>query len=134
MSHFEKLKTMLTDLGYPIVNEIPEEEIVLITDETKALLNMVLDCEEDLLIIEQIIAKVQTDEPAYFKQILQINRHMTHGAFVLDEAAETLIYRATLELPNLDPNELDASINALTLGLMENLDFFLGQTRELSQA
>jgi hypothetical protein len=38
---------------------------------------------------------------------------------VLDDKAETVIYRDTLQLENLDRNELEASVHALSLGLAE---------------
>ena len=48
-----------------------------------------------------------------------MNRSLVHGAFVLDERAEFVIFRDTLQLENLDRNELEASIHALSLGLSE---------------
>jgi hypothetical protein len=134
MSYFEKVKNLLLELNYPIVNEVIEEEILVITDEQKAIFNMVLDCEDGLLVIEQAIAKFEGDNPELFKQLLQINRSITHGAFVLDEHGHTLIYRDTLQLENLDANELEASINALTLALIENMDFFLSTSKEKTDA
>ena len=47
------------------------------------------------------------------------------GAFVLNEEGDTLLYRNTLALDNLDLNELDTTINALSLGLAENGDELL---------
>ena len=42
-----------------------------------------------------------------------------HGAFVLDETGQKVIFRDTLQLENLDLNELEASINSLSLLLSE---------------
>ena len=49
-----------------------------------------------------------------------MNRELVYGAFVLNEEGDTLIYRNTLALENLDMNELESTINALSLGLAEN--------------
>jgi hypothetical protein len=51
-----------------------------------------------------------------------MNRELVHGAFVIDEGGTKLLFRDTLQLANLDFNELDASINALSLGLASFAD------------
>ena len=55
----------------------------------------------------------------FFKRLLQINRTVVHGAFVLDENGKNVIFRDTLQLENLDKNELEGSINSLSLALAE---------------
>jgi hypothetical protein len=55
----------------------------------------------------------------FCKRILQINRTLVHGAFVLDEEGTTLLFRDTLQTENLDRNELEGSIDALSLALAE---------------
>jgi hypothetical protein len=47
---------------------------------------------------------------------------LVHGAFVLDEEGTTLLFRDTLQLENLDRNELEGSIDALSLALAEYAD------------
>ena len=47
---------------------------------------------------------------------------MIHGALVLDETEKKVIYRDTLQLENLDLNELEASIESLSLLLCEYSD------------
>ena len=47
------------------------------------------------------------------------------GAFVLDETAERIFYRDTLQLANLDLNELEGSVRALSLALAEYGDELL---------
>ncbi len=50
-----------------------------------------------------------------------MNRTMVHGAFVLDdEEGNRVLFRDTLQLENLDRNELEGSIQALGLALAEN--------------
>jgi hypothetical protein len=51
-----------------------------------------------------------------------MNRELVHGAFVLDEGGELVIFRDSLQLENLDLNEIEASINALGLGLASFAD------------
>jgi len=51
-----------------------------------------------------------------------MNRTLVHGAFVVDEEAKTVLFRDTLQLENLDKNELEGTIRALSLALAENVD------------
>ena len=60
-----------------------------------------------------------------YKRLLQMNRTLVHGAFVLDETGETILFRDTLRLENLDRNELEGSIEALSLALAENAEELL---------
>ena len=60
-----------------------------------------------------------TDSSETNKRLLQINRTLVHGAFVLDEGGSTLLFRDTLQIENLDRNELEGSIDALSLALAE---------------
>ena len=59
------------------------------------------------------------DSSHFYMRLLQINRSLVHGAFVLDEEARRVYFRDTLQLQNLDLNELEGSIKALSLGLAE---------------
>jgi len=119
MKKFNLIKQYLLDLEIPIVDEDTAEELVVIDDEENGIKNMVIDCEEPSLVIEQVIMKVPEDPKDLFKRLLQMNRELVHGAFVLDDAAEIIIFRDTLQLENLDCNELEASIHALSLALSE---------------
>ena len=125
MNYSDKVKEYLRELGYQITKEIPEEQIFIISNEDNAVNNMVLDCEDNLLIIEQKLVDVNVDCPELWKKLLQANRGLVYGAYVLDETAKHLMFRDTLELENLDINELEASLNSLALGLVENIDLLL---------
>ena len=118
---FEQVKEYVLELGLSIDQEIPEEEIVIVNDEERGIQNLVIDCEDDVLVLEQLIMESgHITKPEILKRILQMNRELVYGAFVLNEEGDTLIYRNTLALENLDLNELESTINALSLGLAEN--------------
>jgi hypothetical protein len=119
MKKFDLVKQYLLDLEIPIVEEDAAEELVVIDDEENGVKNMVIDCEEPILVIEQVIMNVPENPKNLFKRLLQMNRELVHGAFVLDDDAEMIIFRDTLQLENLDCNELEASIHALSLALSE---------------
>jgi hypothetical protein len=63
--------------------------------------------------------EVPEDPKDLFENLLKMNRALVHGAFALDEAGKKVIFRDTLQLDNLDLNELEASIDALSMGLAE---------------
>jgi hypothetical protein len=121
MTDFSTVKDFVLELGLAIDKEIPEEEIVIVNDEERGVQNLVIDCEETVLVLEQLILKFNSGANAQvYERILQMNRDLVFGAFVLNEDAESLLYRNTLALENLDLNELDSTISALSLGLAEN--------------
>ena len=119
MSDFEKVKDFIMDMGFAISHEEPKEELVVIDDDERGIKNLVIDCEGSIVILEQVIIPMPKESSEFCKRILQINRTLVHGAFVLDEEGTTLLFRDTLQLENLDRNELEGSIDALSLGLAE---------------
>jgi hypothetical protein len=125
MSNFQKVKQYLLDLNYEILKEDEAEALFIISAEDKGVANMVLDCEGDILIIEQRIFDLKTEQGTVFQDLLKINRTVVHGAYALAEDGKIVIFRDTLQLANLDLNELEASINSLTLSLAENAQRFI---------
>jgi hypothetical protein len=118
--YFERVKGYLDELGYAINQENADEELVVINDEEQGIHNLIIDCEAPILVFEQAIMEVPGERADVFKRLLQMNRTLIHGAFVLDEEGRTVIFRNTLQLENLDRNELEGTLNALSLGLAEN--------------
>ena len=114
------VKDYVLDLGFDIDEEIADEEIVIINDHERGIQNLVIDCEDSVLVLEQLIMEVDSGKSDVYRRILQINRELVYGAFVLNEDGNSLLYRNTLALDTLDLNELESTINALSLGLAEN--------------
>jgi hypothetical protein len=119
MVDFEKVKDFLLDMGFVMSQEDPQEELIVIDDEERAIKNLVIDCESPILILEQVIMPMPQDSSDFCKRLLQMNRTLVHGAFVLDDEGTTLLFRDTLQLENLDRNELEGSIDALSLAMAE---------------
>ena len=119
MVDFEKVKDFLLDMGFVMSQEDPQEELIVIDDEERGVKNLVIDCESPILILEQVIMPMPQDSSDFCKRLLQMNRTLVHGAFVLDDEGTTLLFRDTLQLENLDRNELEGSIDALSLALAE---------------
>lgn len=106
-------------MGFSISLENKEDQVLVIEDENVGIKNLVIGCADPILIMEQFIFDVKTANAEMFKELLQKNRDIVHGAFVLNESGEKVIFRDTLQLENLDKNELEGSINSLTLLLSE---------------
>ena len=121
MSDFNTVKDYVLELGFSISKEIPDEEILIINDEERGIQSLVIDCEDTVLVVEQLILKLDSAASTVtYKRLLQMNRDLVFGAFVINEEGDSLLYRNTLALANLDLNELESTINALSLGLDEN--------------
>jgi len=119
--HFDTVKEYVLELGFHIDEEIADEEIVIVNDADRGIHNLVIDCEDSVVVIEQLILELpETAGADTYRRLLQMNRELVFGAFVLDESGARLLYRNTLALANLDLNELETTINALSLGLAEN--------------
>ena len=58
---FQVVKNYIYDLGFDISEEIKEEELIVINDESKGIKNLIVDCEETILILEQFIFKLKRD-------------------------------------------------------------------------
>lgn len=116
---FELVKNYLMDMELPVVSESPDEELVVVEDEDRGIKNLVIDCEDSILILEQVIMEVPANAAGLYEDLLKWNRDLVHGAFALDEEAKLIIFRDTLQLANLDRNELEGSIQALELALAE---------------
>lgn len=119
MSNFSKVKEFLLDLDYNIVAQDDNEELVIIEKPEEGIFNMVVDCEDPILILEQHIFDLEEGNPEIFQKLLQKNREIIHGAFVLDETGKKVLFRDTLQIENLDRNELEGSLNSLSLLLSE---------------
>lgn len=117
---FIKVKGYLSDLGLAIIKEVADDDLFVVQDEDNGINNLVVDVEDPIVILEQFIMDVpKQGQERFYRRLLQMNRVLVHGAFVLDEEERRVYFRDTLQLQNLDLNELEGSIKALSLGLAE---------------
>lgn len=123
------VKQYLLDLNLNITYEDLAQELVVVEDEDNGIKNLVIDCEPPIVILEQLIMKVPKQPRDFFEKLLKINRSLVHGAFVMDEEGKFVYFRDTLQLEHLDLNELEASIQALSLALAENAALFLDYSK-----
>jgi len=129
-NYFLKVKNYLLELEYEIISENEEDSVFVIQNEDGGIKNLMIVCDDPILIIEQYLFDIDEGNHETFKKLLQINRNIVHGAFVLDESGKKVIFRDTLQLENLDMNELQGSINSLTLLLSEYTDEMLSFSKQ----
>lgn len=116
--YFNKVRNYVLELGYEIMYENADDNLMVIENEDMGVKNMVIGVATPILIIEQYLFDTKNELEIY-KQLLIKNRDIVHGAFVLDEKGEKVIYRNTLQVETLDLKELESTLNALGLLLSE---------------
>lgn len=117
--NFKKILAYSAQLGLDVVQKDEKEELIIVSNEDKGIYNLIIDCEDPILIFEQLIYAINNPSEKMFLRLLQINRNLIHGAFVVDDEGKQLIFRDSLQIENLDFNEFEGTINALSLGLAE---------------
>jgi len=118
-SYFEKVKNYLLELELTIIHESEEDGILVVSKQSDGINNLVLGVADPILIFEQFLFELVNPNETIFQDLLIKNRDMVHGSFVLDNTGKKIIFRDTLELENLDLNEVEGTINALSLLLSE---------------
>lgn len=117
--YFNKVKSFLLELEFTILQEDAEDELFVVEKDDSGITNLIIDCENPILIIEGVLFEVKNKSAELFEKLLKKNREIIHGAFVLDEPGTRVLFRDTLQLENLDLNELEGSLNSLELLLSE---------------
>lgn len=118
MNHFERVKDFLTELEYIITNEDVADELVVVKNPEAGIDGLLIDCEDPILVIEYPLLKLENASQEILTELLLKNRDIVHGAFALTEN-KTLVFRDTLQIENLDFNELAGTLNSLELLLAE---------------
>ena len=120
MADFQTVKHYVQELHLVIVKEDPAQHILIVEDDEYGIKSLVIDCEEPLLIFEQMIMDVPATPGDMFRRLLQMNRTLVHGAFALTEDGKQILFRDTLCIENLDLNEMQGTIEALSLAMAEH--------------
>jgi len=118
-NQFIKVKDYVLELGYTINHEDPEDGIMVISDTESGITRLVVGVSDPLLILEQFIFEIKHESIDTYKKLLMKSRDIIHGAFVLDDSGKKVLFRDTLQLENLDLNELEGTLNSLALLLSE---------------
>lgn len=111
--NFEKVKDWLLDYEFNVTFQDEDQCILMIEKESHGIKNMILIISDSILIMEQFLFEIKNPTAQIYKTLLQKNRDIVHGAFVLDATGERVIFRDTLPTDNMAQNEVMASINSL---------------------
>lgn len=117
--YFKRVETFITNLGYSISYKNEKEGIFCIESESDGIKNLIIGVAPPILIVEQYLFTLKGDDKEILKALLKKNRDIIHGAFVLDEEGKKVIFRYTMQIENLDINELEGALNSLGLLLGE---------------
>jgi len=117
-SYFEIVKNYLLELGLTIIHSSDSDEIIVVSKESAGISNLVIGLAEPIVIFEQFIFDMPKDTNVAI-ELLKKNRDIVHGAFVMDNTGSKVIFRDTLQLENLDLNEVEGTITSLSLLLSE---------------
>ena len=130
MADFQTVKSYVQELHLVIVSEDPAQCILVVEDNERGINNLVIDCEEPILIFEQMILDVPANPGNMLRRLLQMNRTLVHGAFALTEDGTRVLFRDTLRLENLDLNEVQGTIEALSLAMAEHAAELIAFSRQ----
>ena len=108
-----------TNSGCTIVYNNEKDGILKIDNEEDGIHNLIIGIAPPILIMEHFLFSFKKDNVGMFKQLLQKNRDMIHGAFVINEEGNKVLFRYTMQIDNIDLNEFDGAINSLGLLLSE---------------
>jgi hypothetical protein len=120
--YFLKINEYLLELGFDIRHADTQENILVVDKPELGIRNLVIGCGDPLLILEQYLLELPAPSLDIYRQLLQKNRDIIHGAFALDDTGRRLIFRDTLQIDSLDLPELEACVNSLGLLLSEFAD------------
>ena len=125
---FLGIKELAIEMGLSIVQEVPEEELIVVRDENRGISGMIIDCEGDILIIEQPIGKFP---PNTYRWFLEKNRELPFGAFAYDPETDLILFRNTLRLDTLDREEFESTLSALEIFFAEHGQKLLELTEKI---
>lgn len=120
--YFLNIEKYIVDIGYSIKYKNRNEGVFVIENEADGVHNLIIGVATPILIFEQYLFTLQSDNMHVFKALLMKNRDIIHGAFALTEDGSKVIFRYTLQTNTLDFNEFEAAINSLSLLLNEYSD------------
>jgi len=132
-SYFYTIQNYLLELDFDIRHQDEANNLLVVSKPELGIEHLVLGCGEPLLILEQYLLELPAPSCDIYQRLLQKNRDIIHGAFVLDETGRKVIFRDTLQLEHLDRQELEAVFNSLGLLLSEFSDELIAFSKSGSE-
>lgn len=119
MNTIETIEDFVLRLDCKILYKDEQSGILKIDNQADGIHNLILGVAPPILIMEQFLFSFREDNIDMFKKMLQKNRDTIHGAFVITEEGNRVLFRYTMQLQNLDFNEFESALNSLGLLLSE---------------
>ena len=119
MNTIETIEEFALRLDCKILYKNEQSGILKIDNPADGIHNLILGIAPPILIMEQLLFSFREDNIDMFKKMLQKNRDTIHGAFVISEEGNRVLFRYTMQLQNLDFNEFESALNSLGLLLSE---------------
>lgn len=119
MNYFETIEEFAVRLNCRILYKNDQNGILKIDNQADGIHNLILGVAPPILIMEQFLFSFREDNADMFKKLLQKNRDMIHGAFVITEEGDRVLFRYTMQLQSIDFNEFEGALNSLGLLLSE---------------
>ena len=119
MKHFETIEDFALRLNCRILYKDAQNGILKIHNQPDGINNLILGIAPPILIMEQFIFSFREGNLDMFKKLLQKNRDTIHGAFVINEEGDRVLFRYTMQIQNIDFNEFEGALNSLGLLLSE---------------
>jgi hypothetical protein len=119
MKHFETIEDFALRLNCRILYKDAQNGILKIHNQPDGINNLILGIAPPILIMEQFLFSFREGNLAMFKKLLQKNRDTIHGAFVVNEEGDRVLFRYTMQIQNIDFNEFEGALNSLGLLLSE---------------
>jgi hypothetical protein len=118
----EQIEGYLLKLGHPF--EPLSEGMWVVRDEANRIGNIAIRYEPPILALRvKVMGMPATNRETFFKKLLALNAtDLVHGAYALED--DNVVWVDTLELENLDFNELQASIEAVELAISAHCPHF----------
>jgi len=119
MNYIDTIEDFALKLNCRIIYKNEQNGILKIDNQPDGIHNLIIGIAPPILIMEQFLFSFREDNMDMFKKLLQKNRDTIHGAFVINEEGDKVLFRYTMQLGNIDFNEFEGALNSLGLLLSE---------------
>lgn len=119
MNYIDTIEDFALKLNCRIIYKNEQNGILKIDNQPDGIHNLIIGIAPPILIMEQFLFSFRDDNRDMFKKLLQKNRDTIHGAFVINEEGDKVLFRYTMQLGNIDFNEFEGALNSLGLLLSE---------------
>ncbi len=117
--YYAVIRGFLQNMQLEIKHENQKEGIFIVSNESEGIFHLIICVASPIVIFEQFIFEIKEEGNQVYKSLLQKNRDIIHGAFVLDDSGKKVIFRDSLQIENLNQNEFEATLNSLSVLLSE---------------